>query len=60
MREMAMIGLNRPLKKEMSLPAELPPDAALYEGDVRLEIIPFESFKQIDRYKKYLANIRGV
>jgi len=58
--EIAMIGWNRSLKKEMAKPAELPPDAALYEGDVRLEITPFESFRQIDKYKKYLAKIPGI
>ncbi len=58
--EIAMIGWNRSLKREAAKPAELPPDAALYEGDVRLEITPFESFRQIDRYKKYIVKIPGI
>jgi hypothetical protein len=58
--EIAMIGWNRSLKKETAKPAELQPNATLYEGDVRLEITPFESFKQIDRYKKYLVKIPGI
>jgi hypothetical protein len=55
-----MIGWNRSLKKEMVKTAKSQPNAALYEGDVRLEITPFESFKQIDKYKKYLAKIQDV
>ena len=35
-------------------------DAEVYEGDVQLEITPFESFKQINKYKKYLATIKDI
>jgi hypothetical protein len=30
------------------------------EGEVQLEITPFESFSQINKYKKYLATIKDL
>jgi hypothetical protein len=35
-------------------------DTEICEGDVQLEITPFESFSQINKYKKYLATIKNI
>jgi hypothetical protein len=32
----------------------------LYEGNVQLEIMPFESFHQINKYTRYLATLENV
>jgi hypothetical protein len=35
-------------------------DNGLCEGNIQLEITPFESFSQINKYKKYLATIKDL
>jgi hypothetical protein len=35
-------------------------DAEVCEGDIRLEIKPFESFRQISKYTKYLSTIENL
>jgi hypothetical protein len=35
-------------------------DSEVYEGEVQLQITPFESFSQIDKYKKHLATIKDL
>ncbi len=35
-------------------------DSEVCEGDVQLEITPFESFSQINKFTKYLATIKNI
>jgi hypothetical protein len=35
-------------------------DSEVCEGEIKLEITPFESFNQVDKYKKYLATVNGL
>jgi hypothetical protein len=35
-------------------------DSEVCEGNVELEITPFESFSQTNKYKKYLANVENL
>ena len=35
-------------------------DSDVCEGEVRLQITPFESFSQVNKYKKYLATIKDI
>lgn len=35
-------------------------ESELCEGNIQLEITPFESFSQINKYKKYLATIKDL
>jgi hypothetical protein len=39
---------------------EVDVNSELCEGEIQLEITPFESFSQINKYKKYLATIDGL
>ncbi len=36
------------------------PESEVCEGDVQLEIKPFESFRQINKYTKYLSTIENL
>lgn len=63
-----MIGWNHTTKKESNKAlkarrnaialADINPE--LCEGNIKLEITPFESFSQINKYKKYLATIKNL
>jgi hypothetical protein len=60
-----MISWNRATKKQAELAMKACPGAAgfepeLCEGNIKLEITPFESFSQINRYKKFLATIKNL
>jgi len=63
-----MIGLNCATKKmskeavkaRKNTPEIVDVDSEVCEGDVQLEITPFESFSQINKYKKYLATIKNI
>jgi hypothetical protein len=35
-------------------------DSEVYQGEVQLQITPFESFSQIKKYRKYLAEIKDL
>lgn len=63
-----MIGLNCATKKmfkedvkaNKNTPEIADVDSEVCEGNVQLEITPFESFSQINKYKKYLATIKNI
>ncbi len=67
-RERKMITWKRVTAKEASetikarqrAAVAAAPDPELCEGDVQLEIKPFESFQQITKYTKYLSTLENV
>jgi hypothetical protein len=61
-----MIGWSRTAKREAIKAAKNARNAVcdaaseLCEGNIQLEITPFKSFSQINKYKKYLATIKEL
>jgi hypothetical protein len=54
---MAISGINAE-KGHMAVITGL--DSEVYQGEVQLQITPFESFSQIKKYRKYLAEIKDL
>lgn len=63
-----MIGWNRVttkraneiLKAHREATSSVDLDAAVCEGNIQLEIKPFESFHQINKYTKYLSSMENI
>ena len=53
-------GASEAVKARMDAISAVDLDAEVCEGEVQLEIKPFESFRQINKYTKYLSTIENL